>query len=647
MSESDEDEYEEDTARDEDEEEDDEEGDDEEEAEEEEAEEYDESEDSVPAYTANLPATMKRHRRLKALLLSKYDSVRKTTELLGWRSFYPEDCTAGSGLSRRSFHVCWSDSSVTPNRVSKLGRMQKINHFPGMLELVRKAGTARNLNKMLTALGKPYKFFPQTFMLPADYTALKQEWGERNHGNKTFIVKPSKGCQGTGIRLTRCLDEISPHEPNIVQRYLHRPHLLDGYKYDLRLYVLLSSVQPLRIFLFREGLVRVCTQKYQPLEKNMGDTRMHLTNYSINKDSEAFVQPEDETDCDDAHKRTVTSLMDTLAAEGHDIEALWQRIGEVVVKTIISVQPHLEHTYFTCRGRADDAGAGCFELLGFDVMMDHKLRPSLLEINHTPSFRCDSPLDTAVKMSVLRGTMEMVSYSKEEYRLLKRPGRISSSPDMRARLVGLRERYELSNAKRLGFDTIYPPCAATCGGDEDAADALLSEYDMYLSVAARLHTDMSLSGSRRLSSNCSSLGQHSKLERAKSTDAPGSFHASAAAAVFQSGLKAGLKAGRDVINAARAKDAAEPPSPFKRGESPGRERPNASRPPFGSARTPASAGHTVRKAPTPTRPRGASPGASPARTPGRGSSPAKGRRRPSPKHHRPKTPTTPVLQRVC
>ncbi len=61
--------------------------------------------------------------------------------------------------------------------------------------------------------------------------------------------------------------------------------------------MLLSSLRPLRIFLFREGLVRVCTQRYQPLERNMGDARMHLTNYAINKDAEAFVQPEDETEC--------------------------------------------------------------------------------------------------------------------------------------------------------------------------------------------------------------------------------------------------------------------------------------------------------------------------------------------------------------
>ena len=137
----------------------------------------------------------------------------------------------------------------------------------GMLELVRKAGTARNLNRMLMAVGKDYKFFPRTFLLPADYTELKKEFGDKNRGNKTFIVKPSQGCQGTGIMLTRSLDQIDPNEPNIVQRYMHRPHLLDGYKYDLRLYVLLSSIEPLRIFLFREGLVRVCTEKYAPLER--------------------------------------------------------------------------------------------------------------------------------------------------------------------------------------------------------------------------------------------------------------------------------------------------------------------------------------------------------------------------------------------
>ena len=479
------------------------------------------------------PSKHRRQRKLSSLLLSKYDAVWHTTEVLGWSAFSSEE----EEKCKNTYNVCWSDTSVALERIMKMGKLQKINHFPGMLELVRKAGTARNLNKMLKAVGKEYKFFPKTFMLPADYTELKKEWEHgKNHGNKTFIVKPSKGCQGTGIRLTRCLDEISPHEPNIVQRYMHRPHLLDGYKYDLRIYVLLSSLNPLRIFLFREGLVRVCTQKYAPVEKNMGDARMHLTNYAINKDSENFVQPDDEEDCADAHKRTISSLMKTLADEGHDTQALWTSIGEVCVKTIISVQPHLEHTYFTCRRRSDDAGSGCFELLGFDIMMDHKLRPFLLEVNHSPSFTCDSALDTAVKQAVLRSTMEMVSFSKDEWKLMKRHKK-RFTPELREHLVGLREEYELANSDRLGFDTLYPPNAQTTGGDEEKAAELLERYDSHLAVAGELYSNMSLTGSRRQTSNCGSKAANPALNahRQKVASAGSTFHAVAFAAERKAG----------------------------------------------------------------------------------------------------------------
>ena len=489
--------------------------------EEEVAEEEEEEEEPEPAATLKSPpkgAVFKRHTKLRALLLSKYDVVWDTTQLLGWKAY---DAEHEQGCK---YNMCWSDTSVALERIMRMGRLQKINHFPGMLELVRKAGTARNLNKMLKACGKDYKFFPKTFMLPADYTQLKAEWAPgQNHGNKTFIVKPSAGCQGKGIYLTRKLDEIDPQDNSVVQRYLHRPHLLEGYKYDLRIYVLLSSLQPLRIFIFREGLVRVCTEKYQPVEKNLENVQMHLTNYAINKDSETFVQPEgmEDHEQEGAHKRTITSLMNTLRAEGHDVDRLWKDIGEVCVKTIISVQPHLEHTYFTCRQRSDDPGFGCFELLGFDIMMDYKLRPSLLEINHSPSFTCDSPMDTAVKTAVIRGTMEMISFSREEYKLIKRcPARLT--PELREKLVRIRAEYELAHCDRLGFDILY--AADRPDMDDPEVAALMARYDGLLEIAAHLYSDMSLTGSRRVTKNCGS-----SLAAQKPTPA-GGFHADAAAA---------------------------------------------------------------------------------------------------------------------
>lgn len=70
-----------------------------------------------------------------------------------------------------------------------------------------------------------------------------------------------------------------------------RPLLIDNCKFDLRIYVLIKSLSPLKIFKFEEGLARLATVPYEPPNKhNKNNLNMHLTNYAINKFSPAFVQ---------------------------------------------------------------------------------------------------------------------------------------------------------------------------------------------------------------------------------------------------------------------------------------------------------------------------------------------------------------------
>ena len=71
---------------------------------------------------------------------------------------------------------------------------------------------------------------------------------------------------------------------------MHKPYLIDGYKFDLRIYVLMNGISPLRVYIYKDGLARFATVPYQsPAPANLGNLCMHLTNYAINKESSSFV----------------------------------------------------------------------------------------------------------------------------------------------------------------------------------------------------------------------------------------------------------------------------------------------------------------------------------------------------------------------
>ena len=83
---------------------------------------------------------------------------------------------------------------------------------------------------------------------------------ERCEETDILIVKPEASSQGKGIYLTRDIDEIALEEHVVVQLYLNKPLCMDKMKFDLRLYVLVLGINPLRIYLSKEGLARLSTK---------------------------------------------------------------------------------------------------------------------------------------------------------------------------------------------------------------------------------------------------------------------------------------------------------------------------------------------------------------------------------------------------
>ena len=331
---------------------------------------------------------------------TRYDVVKYVfKKQMGWKTEKdPEN---------KNWDVWWTDSAVQPEHLAKMNPYQKINHFPGMFALSRKNHLARNLKRLKREFPEYFKFFPPTWLLPAERSDFNAQFVDRKP--KTFILKPEASCQGRGIFLIQHAEEVPTNEHYVAQRYMLRPHLIDGLKYDLRIYVLLAGIDPMRIFIHKEGLARFSTEPYVlPTKKNKENMCVHLTNYAINKFNANFQQNENLDQKDVGHKRSQDAIWDHMRENGEDVELLWDEIKKMVIKTICSAQPIISHHYKSCQ--PDDYYQHmCFEILGFDFLISNKMKPMLLEINHTPSFSCDSPLDRDVKARVIHDSLQIMN----------------------------------------------------------------------------------------------------------------------------------------------------------------------------------------------------------------------------------------------
>lgn len=285
---------------------------------------------------------------------------------------------------------------------------QKLNHFPGTFQIGRKDRLWKNLYRLMVRFGKKeFGFIPKTYILPQDSKLLRSAWEKCSNGpgKGQWIVKPPAAARGTGIKVVHKWGQIPKKRPLIVQKYIAQPYLINGSKFDLRLYVLMTSIHPLRIYLYDDGLVRFASVKYSDDVECLSDRFMHLTNYSINKLSNQYCANEDASSCQ-GHKWTLKTLWTYLAKEGVNVKALRKNLTDLIIKTIISGESNIN-----ILSRNNLPSRYCsYELFGIDVLLDQALKPWLLEVNISPSLHSASPLDLAVKGPLVKELFNIAGF---------------------------------------------------------------------------------------------------------------------------------------------------------------------------------------------------------------------------------------------
>ncbi|XP_050312018.1 tubulin polyglutamylase TTLL5 isoform X2 [Anthonomus grandis grandis] len=314
------------------------------------------------------------------------------------------DCHGVTEVAPNSsdFNLLWTGSHPKPGTLRALAPHQRVNHFPRSYELTRKDRLYKNIERMQHQKGlKHFDFIPQTFVMPTEF----KELCSTHHRIKgPWIVKPVASSRGRGIFIVEYPNQVPLEEPVVVAKYISNPLLVAGHKCDLRLYVVVTSFDPLIVYIYEEGLVRFATVKYDSSHKQLWNPCMHLCNYSINKYHSDYVKSDDPSAENVGHKWTLSALLRHLKSEGKDTALLMSQIEDVVIKAVLAPGSSI---ISACKMFVPHQN-NCFELYGFDILIDSNLKPWLLEVNLSPSLNCDSPLDVRLKSAMLADLLTLV-----------------------------------------------------------------------------------------------------------------------------------------------------------------------------------------------------------------------------------------------
>ena len=287
---------------------------------------------------------------------------------------------------------------------------QRVNHFRNHYELTRKDLMAKNLKRMRKYLAKnesiseaeKYDFFPLTYVLPQEYGLFLEAF--KKHAGSTWIMKPIGKAQGKGIFLFNKLSQISDWrkdhnwkkdapqaETYVVQRYVDRPYLIGGKKFDLRVYALVTSFTPLVVWIHRTGFARFSNTRYSSDKTTISNSFMHLTNVAIQKTAKDY-------DKGQGCKLSVHALRMLLTAR-HGKEAAtkcYLGMQDLIVRSLLAVQKSMINDRHS------------FELYGYDVLFDEDLKSWLIEVNASPALTASNPDDYELKWGLCQDVVDVV-----------------------------------------------------------------------------------------------------------------------------------------------------------------------------------------------------------------------------------------------
>lgn len=303
-----------------------------------------------------------------------------------------------NSISWGSWNISWGQQ-FDPPEYRLCNSWQKINHFAGSFLIGKKAELHQRMTELAQRTGQEHvDFYPISFITPQEVSQLVKKWKDI----KYWIKKPSSSSRGEGISIVSSSDSLPPSEIDktlnyVFQQYIERPLLINGrHKFDVRLYALVTSVAPLRIYLHECGLARIATHEYCKSSENtnevidVSDLAAMLTNVSLNRNEDGFSAAQ--------QKIPLQQLYEELRKQGINTDLIVNEFERIVTFTIISAATKIRQYHQSLVPHRHTS----FEMFGFDVLIDENLKCWLMEVNVSPSMSGkDAEFDRKQKFDIM------------------------------------------------------------------------------------------------------------------------------------------------------------------------------------------------------------------------------------------------------
>ena len=294
----------------------------------------------------------------------------------------------------------YKEDLVEMGMIPKYQRMFSYTNFK---IISHKDLTYSNYFSMKKKFPKDFDYMPETYGYPADKEIIEKKFKDyKLDENDLWLIKPKTGSLGEGIYIFQNLTKTP--DVYLLTKYISNPHLINRLKYDFRIYVFITGLKPLKIYLYKEGMVRFATEEYTINKSHLNESYIHLTNVHINQKNKKDYKKANNADTDEGSKWSLTFYENYCKENNIDYNYIRKQMSDIAIKSLLSVVDQFVD-------KIKDNGTrdrNHFKLLGFDYLLDENLKVHLLEINDRPSLLMGDINDRKLKPQLVADCLNII-----------------------------------------------------------------------------------------------------------------------------------------------------------------------------------------------------------------------------------------------